>query len=130
MSAKTRREGRRRAHQATCERKITFQSQMLADNFATLVAWACPDDPQCQGMEGYRCLVCTSWHVGHHNRASVIPFGYDTGRDPRSEANSDAPAHSADALGGSDIGWVPTQARIVQESTRRDRRAGDRVGRE
>ena len=110
------RAGRERSHRVTCGRKLRFASKMLADNFATLVSWSVPDDPRCQGMEGYLCTSCTEYHVGHP-RVPVIPFGYDTGRVPSGEADSDASADTADALGRGDLGWVTSEADAVQEVT-------------
>jgi hypothetical protein len=49
-----------RAREHGCSRKVAYQSQMLAENAATLHSW----DGR-PGLSAYKCRFCPDWHVGH-----------------------------------------------------------------
>ena len=48
-----------------CEKLSRFLSEAVADNAATLHAFA---NPSCAGIRGYHCPEHDCWHIGHASR--------------------------------------------------------------
>lgn len=46
-----------------CTRKLYWHSEYLANNWATLLGLAFPDDTR--PFQAYDCVHCDGWHVGH-----------------------------------------------------------------